>query len=124
MSSGIQHLLTGVLSYLIICAFPALRAMFPASLWGGPSSPWRRQGSGPRRTGKSGGRSGVWGGGGRRRSRVGGGGVEWEEGAGGGGEELSRQKKARCRIWSVLREERASSFRTVGRGLQVKAGGN
>ena len=35
MSSGIQHLPTGVLTYLIICAFSALRVLFLASFKGG-----------------------------------------------------------------------------------------
>ena len=39
MSSGIQHLPTGVLTYLIICAFSALRVLFLASFKGGTVLP-------------------------------------------------------------------------------------
>lgn len=71
MSSGIQHLPTGVLTYLIICALLALRATFPALFWGGPGASLEEAGKWAKEKGKSGGRSGVWGGmvGGRGRGR-------------------------------------------------------
>lgn len=53
MSSGTQHLPTGVLAYLMICVFSALRVMFQALVWGccgSVGSPRTGQGGGTRST--------------------------------------------------------------------------
>lgn len=83
MSSGIQHLPTGVLTYLIICALPAPESPISGFVVGRPwLSPLPEEaGKWAKEKGKSGGRS------------SGGGGGRW--GGGRGGEEFSEEEMSR-----------------------------